>query len=157
LIRPDSVTQSAATARDEIGRALAAKISELRTGRDLSRVVEDVLPEIEKFLESPEERRLRRMRTGVTLAAIGSGVTLFLLLIQGFAHDQMPWPAGLVVLFLGLGILINGAMLSVPRRNVEDRASFNPSLNAAANALNVSPSAASNPKSITAEIEEEPA
>ena len=35
LERPDSITASAVTAREEIGRAIAQKIRELETARDL--------------------------------------------------------------------------------------------------------------------------
>src|SRR5207247_10845594 len=76
LERPDSVTASAVTAREEIGRAVAAKIREVEDSRDLKRVAEDVLPTIEKFLESPEEKRLRRIRAGVIVAASGLGTGL---------------------------------------------------------------------------------
>ena len=60
LERPDSVTASAVSAREEIGRAVAARIREVSDARELKKVAEDVLPEIEKFLESPEEKRMRR-------------------------------------------------------------------------------------------------
>ena len=65
LERPDSITASAVSAREEIGRAVADKIREVEDSRDLKRVAEDVLPQIEKFLESYEEKRLRRIRAGV--------------------------------------------------------------------------------------------
>ncbi|HXF38458.1 MAG TPA: zinc ribbon domain-containing protein, partial [Blastocatellia bacterium] len=67
--KPDAITASAASARDEIGRAIADRIRELETGDDLKRVAEDVLPQIEKFLESPQQRRLRGIRTGVVTSA----------------------------------------------------------------------------------------
>ena len=73
LERPDSVTASAVTAREEIGRAVAQKIREVQDARELKKVAEDVLPEIEKFLESYEEKRLRRVRAGVVVAASGLG------------------------------------------------------------------------------------
>src|SRR6266852_8065827 len=73
LERPDSITASAATAREDIGRAVAEKIREVEDADDLKRVAEDVLPEIEKFLESYEEKRLRRVRAGVIVAASGLG------------------------------------------------------------------------------------
>src|SRR5688572_28237919 len=76
VAQPDSITASAASARDEIGRAVAAKIREASSASELSVVAEEVLPEIEKFLESPEEKRLRRMRTGSVLSSIGFGVAL---------------------------------------------------------------------------------
>ena len=47
LESPDSVTASAASARDEIGRAVAAKIRETQSAYELKKVAEDVLPEIE--------------------------------------------------------------------------------------------------------------
>ena len=50
--RPDQITASAASARDEIGRANAAKIRETQSVSELGEVAEEVLPEIEKFLES---------------------------------------------------------------------------------------------------------
>src|SRR5437879_13224479 len=73
LEQPDSITASAVSAREEIGRAMADKIREVEDTRDLKRVAEDVLPQIEKFLESYEEKRLRRVRAGVIVAASGLG------------------------------------------------------------------------------------
>ena len=46
LERPDTITASAISAREQIGRAVAEKIRETQTARDLHRVAEDVLPEI---------------------------------------------------------------------------------------------------------------
>src|ERR671933_646625 len=69
LERPDAITQSAISAREEISRAVAFKIRELEDTRDLKRVAEDVLPKLEEFLESPQERRLRRLRGGTIMAA----------------------------------------------------------------------------------------
>ena len=77
---PDQVTASAGFAREEIGKAVAAKIRETQTAYELKKVAEDVLPEIEKFLESPEEKRLRRMRVGMIIASAGFGAALSLLL-----------------------------------------------------------------------------
>src|SRR5438046_3397024 len=74
--RPDSITASAVSAREEIGRAVAEKIREVEDSRDLKRVAEDVLPQIEKFIESYEEKRLRRVRAGVVVAARGFGTCI---------------------------------------------------------------------------------
>jgi len=74
LERPDSITASAITAREEIGRAVAQQIRQVENAKDLKKVAEDVLPQIEKFLESPEEKRLRRMRAGVIVSSIGVGI-----------------------------------------------------------------------------------
>jgi hypothetical protein len=59
---------------------MAAKIREVDDSH-LHRIAEDVLPQIEKFLESPEEKRLRRMRVCVITAASGLGITLVSFLV----------------------------------------------------------------------------
>ncbi len=64
LERPDAITESAVSARDHIGRAIADKIRMTESASELQKVAEEVLPEIEKFLESPAEKRLRRLRAG---------------------------------------------------------------------------------------------
>src|SRR5437773_8764335 len=71
LERPDSITASAVTAREEIGRAVAEKIRQMEEPRYLRRFAKYVLPKVEKFLESPEEKRLRRLRSGTITALIG--------------------------------------------------------------------------------------
>ncbi len=65
LERPDAITESAVSARDHIGRAIADKIRMTESASELQKVAEEVLPEIEKFLESPAEKRLRRLRAGM--------------------------------------------------------------------------------------------
>src|SRR5260370_37210407 len=77
LERPDSVTASAVSAREDIGRAVAARIREVEDASELKQVAEDVLPQIEKFLESYEEKRLRRLRIGVVTAAAGLGGAVY--------------------------------------------------------------------------------
>jgi hypothetical protein len=122
LQKPDSITASAVGARDEIGRALAAKIQTIQSAGDLKKIVEDVLPEIEKFLESPEERRLRRLRAGVVSAAIGLGA-MILMLVKTVPLPPLVflgWPAGLIVFLIGLGVVINGLLFSVPSKQVAD-------------------------------------
>src|SRR5215468_187211 len=94
LEKPDAITASAAGARDEIGRAIAERIRDLETAGDLKQVAEDVLPQIEKFLESPQQRRLRAVRQGVVTSAVGIGATLFLL-IWGLSEREMLIFAGL--------------------------------------------------------------
>src|SRR5688572_15713187 len=74
--RPDQITASAASARDEIGRAIAAKIRDTQNASELTTVAAAVLPEVEKFLESPEEKRMRRMRSGTILSTIGLGAAI---------------------------------------------------------------------------------
>lgn len=126
LERPDSVTASAVTAREEIGRAVAAKIREVQDARELKKVAEDVLPEIEKFLESPEEKRMRRIRSGVVVAAAGLGGTVFMALMSAFAHgpdsETFMGVAGLGVacFLIGIGLIINALFFTRPRSRVED-------------------------------------
>jgi hypothetical protein len=121
LEQGDLTIASAAAAREEVIRAVATKIKEAKNLNHL----EEVLPELEKFLESPQERRLRRLRTGVITAAVGLGVTLFffLLSLALAAETNLFFLSGLGVLtFLtGLGIIINGVAFTVPKQNMAAR------------------------------------
>jgi hypothetical protein len=122
LERPDTITASAVSAREQISRAIADKIRQLESTSDLKQVAEDVLPEIEKFLESPAEKRLRRVREGVVLAAIGLGGTLLLFLMSLNSHDLIPFISlGVVTFLIGLGFVINGLAFTVPRKTLADR------------------------------------
>jgi hypothetical protein len=123
--RPDAITNSAATAREEVGRAIAAKIKEMRGSSELRTMAEDVLPKIEEFLESPEEKRLRRMRTGVVVTSVGLGaMIMFVLVAMATGQEELLFPAGaaIVAFFIGLGILINGKLLTVPKKQIADDA-----------------------------------
>src|SRR5947209_7572521 len=62
--------------RNEITKVIAAKIRYIESADDLKMVAEDVLPELEKFLEGPSQRRLRRMRVGTILSCVGIGVAI---------------------------------------------------------------------------------
>lgn len=124
--RPDNITASAASARDEIGRAIAGKIREARSPAELAVVAEDVLPEIEKFLESPEERRMRRMRTGMLLSSIGFGAAVGISVVSMFMNDRdviFLAALGVVAFFIGLGFILNGVFLTVPRKGLPDKSS----------------------------------
>ena len=124
LARPDHITESAATARDEIGRAVAAKIREVDSARGLAKVAEDVLPQIEKFLESPAEKRLRRMRTGTIISSIGFGTALALALVSAaIRSDDLLFLAGLgmITFFIGLGFVLNAFFFSLPRKTLADK------------------------------------
>src|SRR6185436_12766661 len=123
---PDTITASAVSARDEIGRAIAAKIRETRTAEELAVVAEEVLPEIEKFLESPEEKRRRRMRLGMLLSSIGLGAAIGISLVSMVMADGdviFLAALGIVTFFLGLGFILNGVFLTVPRKTLPDRSS----------------------------------
>lgn len=123
LERPDAITESAVSARDQIGRAIADKIRMTESASELHKVAEDVLPEIEKFLESPAERRLRRLRAGTIMAFIGLGATcggvVASLAEKGLFVLVFP---GMVILFIGLAIILNGLIFTLPRKRVMDHA-----------------------------------
>lgn len=122
LEMPDTITASAVSAREQISQALADRIRQMETAKDLERVAEDVLPQLEKFLESPEEKRLRRVRAGVVTAATGLGASLLIFLASLQAHDLIPFVAlGLVTFFVGLGLIINGLVFTIPRKGIVDR------------------------------------
>ncbi|MFN2579054.1 MAG: hypothetical protein ABR607_15370 [Pyrinomonadaceae bacterium] len=126
LETPDSITASAVSAREEIGRAVAQKIREVEDSRDLKRVAEDVLPQIEKFLESYEEKRLRRVRAGVIVAACGFGTGVLALILSAVLPGPDAETAigfgglGIVAFTIGLGLILNGLLFTRPRSLIED-------------------------------------
>lgn len=110
---------SASNGRDEIGRAIAMKIRETRTAGELSVMAEEVLPRIEKFLESPAEKRLRRMRTGTLLSSIGLGAAIGISIAMMFMNDHdivILAGLGVVTFFIGLGFILNGIFLTLPKK-----------------------------------------
>jgi hypothetical protein len=122
LERPDTITASAVSAREQISQMMAEKIGEMEGSRELKQVAEDVLPQIAKFLESPEEKRLRRVRAGVVTAAIGVGVALLIFLLSMGSHDLIPFIAlGVITFLIGLGLVINGLAFTIPRKTLADR------------------------------------
>ncbi|HKB67026.1 MAG TPA: zinc ribbon domain-containing protein [Pyrinomonadaceae bacterium] len=122
LERPDTITASAVSAREQISQMMAEKIGEMEGSRELKQVAEDVLPQIAKFLESPEEKRLRRVRAGVVTAAIGVGVALLIFLMSISAHDLIPFISlGVITFLIGIGLVINGLAFTIPRKNLPDR------------------------------------
>ncbi|HTG17841.1 MAG TPA: hypothetical protein VK747_21515 [Blastocatellia bacterium] len=125
LEKPDAITASAVSARDEIGHAIADKIRELKNARDLKKVAEDVLPQIEKFLESPQQRRLRGIREGVVTSAIGLGATVFFFLMSLSQNDvKFLMGLGVTAFLIGMGLIVNALLFTVPKQYVPD-----PSLN----------------------------
>src|SRR6267378_1577323 len=133
LERPDSVTAIAVSAREQIGRAVAEKIREVEDTQDLKRVAEDVLPQIEKFLESPAEKRLRRARTGTITAASGLGAIVLFVLMSSI-HDVgaavLPGVGlGIIVFIIGLGLVINGLLLTVPQKRLANPGDNSPNRN----------------------------
>jgi hypothetical protein len=129
LERPDSITASAVSAREEIGRAVADKIREVEDARDLKRVAEDVLPQIEKFLESYEEKRLRRVRAGVIVGASGIGTCILGVVMSASLRGPDAEAAlillglGAIAFAIGLGLVLNGLLFTKPRKGLEDHSS----------------------------------
>jgi hypothetical protein len=119
LERPDAITASAVSAREQIGRAVADQIRQLQSAKDLERVAEDVLPSFEKFLESPEEKRLRRIRNGVITACVGLGGGLAVLFMALNKMDlwpmMLPW---LITFMVGVGVIVNGLLFTVPGKEL---------------------------------------
>lgn len=119
LERPDAVTASAVSAREQLGFAMADRIRELKSRKDLEHFTEDVLPNLEKFLESPEERRLRRVRAGVVTACIGLGWSIVLFLMALAESDFLPFIApGFIAFMVGLAIMINGLIFTTPKKKL---------------------------------------
>jgi hypothetical protein len=125
--RPDSITASAVSARDEIGRAVADRIRSVKDAVELKIITDSVLPQVEKFLESPEEKRLRRVRVGTIIAATGLGVgTLGIIMsavLTGPDLEAALWIGGLGItaFTLGLGFVVNGLLFTKPRKVLDGR------------------------------------
>jgi hypothetical protein len=99
--------------------AVAERIRLVEKAKDLEHIAEDVLPQIEKFLESPEERKLRRVRAGLITAAIGFGATAGAILLALNDIFFMPLVGAAIILFLlGLGVMINGLWFTIPRKQL---------------------------------------
>jgi hypothetical protein len=124
--RPDSITASAVTAREEIGHAVAQKIREVEDAGELKKVAEDVLPQIEKFLESYEEKRLRRVRAGIIVGASGIGASVLGALMAAFSNGpdaEGGWiilGIGVTAFTIGMAFILNGLLFTKPRKRLED-------------------------------------
>lgn len=125
LERPDNITESAATARGEIGLAVAAKIRQFSSAKELTQVVEDVLPEIEKFLESPAEKRMRRVRTGTIVASVGLGAAIAFSVVATLVDRGLAIVAamGVITFLIGLSFIFNGLLFTVPKKSLSDKSS----------------------------------
>lgn len=124
--KSDSLTQPGNSARDEIGRAIADKIREVKSTKELSKVVEDVLPGVEKFFETPEEKRLRRIRAGTIVAASGLGVVLIFLalgVITGAKEVIFFISLGVTTMLIGLGLAFNDWLFTNPKMQGKEKIS----------------------------------
>ena len=124
--RPDSITASAVSAREEIGRAIGDRIRSVKDAAELKIVADSVLPQVEKFLESPGEKRLRRIRAGTIIAACGLGAGILGLImseaLNGPDYEAAIWVGGLglTAFTLGLGFILNGLLFTKPRSAMDD-------------------------------------
>src|SRR5262249_21725196 len=120
LEQPDALT-GAPAAREEIAREVAAKIAELKGSQDLATIAEYVLPKVQQFLETPEEKRLRHMREGMITACTGVGIIILSMALLIVTHTAavglIPAGAGALVLMVGLGVMLAGAYFTVPRKS----------------------------------------
>src|SRR2546425_10820646 len=120
LEQPDAITTSAVTAREEIGRAIAAKIAQFEASDDLRRAVFEILPAVERFLESPgerrafqQERRSNQIREGVITSAVGLAIITFFMVISWLTHEEKVLIAsgdGLLVLMIRLGLIVAASL-----------------------------------------------
>src|SRR5215510_11691363 len=125
LERPDEITASAISAREQISRVIAEQIREIDDADDLRHVTEDVLPQIEKFLESPEEKRLRGTRVGVVTMTAGIGAAIFSMLLLSVVDNRElvmllfgALGLSIVTFLIGLGFALNGLFFTVPRKQI---------------------------------------
>jgi hypothetical protein len=126
LEKQDANLAPGISARDEIGRAIADKIRELKSAKELSKVVEEVLPGVTEFLESPEEKRLRRIRIGTIIASIGLGAVLAFGIIGVATKEEDHFflaGLGLTTLLIGLGFVFNGLLFTIPKKRGLDKKS----------------------------------
>jgi hypothetical protein len=125
--RPDSIIASAVSAREEIGRAVADRIRSVKDAVELKIVTDSVLPQVEKFLESYEEKRLRRVRAGTIIGACGLGSGILGLIMSesltGPDFEAALWIGGLglTAFTLGIGFILNGLLFTKPRKALDER------------------------------------
>jgi hypothetical protein len=121
LEKPDAITASAISAREQIGSAFADKIKELRTNDELGKAATELLPALEKLLASPEEKRLRRIRTGIYTWAIGCAVALAVVTAGPGNRGDDLFNAAFIVLFsflIGLCFMLNGWFFTIPPKHM---------------------------------------
>jgi hypothetical protein len=132
LEKQDETKTPYISAREEIGRAFADKIREMKSAKELTKVVEEVLPGIEDFLKTPEEKRLNRIRAGMITAAVGLGAALAFFTLGWFnieegreGRDGSIFIAclGLTTFLIGLGIMLNGWFFTIPKKLDKDHMS----------------------------------
>lgn len=121
-------SDSSASTRIRLEQAIAAKIQTIETSSDFKKI----LPEVKKMLESPEERMLRRIRTGSIVSFVGLGAAVGFLLASIFGPDKdviIMSAMGFVTLCIGLAMITNGIFFTVPASSageIESSGDFKP-------------------------------
>jgi hypothetical protein len=112
-------TTPLSAAKGDIGRAFAERIDSITNAKELKTVAHEVLPQIEKFLESPDQKRLRGIRTGSIVSFVGLGVAIGFLIAANVDDPELIVLSalGVVTFFIGLALMINGLFFTVPKQS----------------------------------------
>jgi hypothetical protein len=122
LEQPDAPESSVMAAREEIARAIAARIKEGQWWQ-----VGSLAPQAERLFESPRERRerlrrqdekqrLARLRGGTITAAVGLGLVVLFQLLRVLDNRAVVLIGpSLLVLLVGLGVILNGLLFTIPK------------------------------------------
>ena len=139
LGQTDTPEPSVTAAREEVARAIAARIKEGQWWQ-----VGSLAPEAQKLFESPrdrrerlrrqdEEQRLARLRGGTITAAVGLGLIMLFQLLRVLDNRAVILVGpSILVLMIGLGVIVNGLLFTMPKSSTSlDAAPDNapPSLN----------------------------
>ena len=123
---PDGVTASAITAREEIGRAVAAKIRETQNVYDLKKVAEGCTA-ADREISRITRRKACPADTcrGADKALIGLGASIGFFLGGIFAaREMLPGIVpSIIAFFIGLSFVINGMYFTVTKKDLPDNTS----------------------------------
>lgn len=120
--RADAPEASVTAAREEIARAIAARIKEGQWWQ-----VGSLAPQAERLFESPqtrrerlrrrdEEQRLARLRGGTITAAVGLGLVVLFQLLRVIDNRSLVLIGpSIIVLLVGLGVILNGLLFTIPK------------------------------------------
>ncbi len=129
LAQPEAASMALATAREEVARALAARIQQgewWQTGAlvsDMARLFESPDEKRLRLRHAAEAARLKRIRAGVITSAVGLGtILLFLLLSIGKPDLLLLAGPGLLVFLIGLAVMLNGVLFTLHKTERESAA-----------------------------------
>jgi len=120
--------------KEALAQTILRKIEEVEP-RKINQTLEELSPKLDELLLTPEEQRLKRIRSGIITASVGLGAAIFLRLFFGaiaMAENDREgalilesfWALGMVPFFIGIGLIINGLLFTKTRqleREVESR------------------------------------